>query len=129
AGRAGARMLDADALVAVAVAVGSLTGYGPGWLVATAAGVYAYFVLATALVGTTIGKRLLNLYVVDADGQRPGLRTAAVRELFVLIGAIPFAGGPLSVLGWAAIALTARADAAGRGVHDRLAGGTRVTTG
>lgn len=121
-----ARLLDTGLVAVVAVAAGLPSGFGLPWLVATMVAVYAYFVLPLVAFGTTPGKRALGLVVVGRRGQRPTLREAAVRESFVLLGAIPFAGPLLAVAAWIAISRSIRADAAGRGLHDRLAAGTMV---
>ena len=41
----------------------------------------AYFLLFTGLSGQTPGKMLLGLKVIDSEGEPPGLRRAAMREL------------------------------------------------
>jgi uncharacterized RDD family membrane protein YckC len=124
--RAAARVIDTVVVSAVAMGAGSLTGFGIAWLVATAVGVYAYFVVLDATWGTTVGKRLVGLGVVGPAGAAPGPGAAARRELVVLIGAVPFVGPVLALAAWIAIALSARSSPTGQGVHDRFAGGTRV---
>lgn len=120
-----ARLADAAILATGGISVGLVTGFGPGWLIATTGIVYGYFV-AFAMTGATPGKRAVGLRIVGPDGGPPSLRASAGRELFVLVGAIPFAGPVLSLAAWAAIAVTSRKSTLGQGVHDRLAGGTRV---
>ncbi len=124
--RAIARLIDTGIVAVVAGAAGLPSGFGLPWLVATMVGVYAYFVLPLVAFAATPGKRARGLVVVGGRGQRPSLREAALREAFVLLGAVPFAGPVLAIAAWIAIARSIRADAAGRGIHDRLAGGTMV---
>lgn len=121
-----ARIIDGVVLAAVAVVVGRPLEFGVGWLIGTAVGVYAYFVACDAIWGTTLGKRLVALRLVDHRGTRPTVGTAAAREAFTLLGAIPFAGPVLSLIAGVAIGVRASRDPDGRGFHDRLAGGTRV---
>jgi len=124
--RGAARAVDAALLGLAGTLVGSLTGFGPWWLLGTALTTYGYFVVADAVGGATLGKRLTRLRVVDADGEPPALGAAARRELFVLVGAVPFAGPVLALAAAIAIAKTATTDAHGRAFHDRAAGGTAV---
>ncbi|HEU0130718.1 MAG TPA: RDD family protein [Mycobacteriales bacterium] len=122
--RLAARAVDGVLLAAVGVAYGLPMGFRPLWLVVHAAVVYGYFV-AGDVVGTTAGKRLLGLRVTGAAG-RVTAGSAARRESFVLLGAVPFAGPLLALASWVAIGVTARRDAQARGLHDTFAGGTRV---
>ena len=48
-----------------------------------------YFVLLEGLVGATLGKWVLGLRVVGADGRRPGLGRAALRNLLRLVDGLP----------------------------------------
>lgn len=127
-GRVGARLVDGLMLAALGVAVGSVIGFGPGWLVLQTTAVFAYFVLLDTTAGTTVGKRVLGLKVTGSDGQTPTMRQAAIREAFTLLGAIPFVGPPLAAIAWVVIIVTVNAGPTGQGVHDRLAAGTRVVT-
>lgn len=40
-----------------------------------------YFTIAESLYGYTIGKRLVNLRVETADGRKPGLQSAFIRNI------------------------------------------------
>lgn len=124
--RGGARLIDALLLAGLGVALGSVTGFGPGWLVLQAVVVFAYFMLLDTTAGTTVGKRILGLKVIGSDDPTPTVRQAAIREAFTLLGAIPFVGPPLAAIAWVVIIVTVNASPTGQGVHDRLAGGTRV---
>lgn len=74
--------------------------------------VVAYFVVLWAVVGQTVGKRVLGLRVVDATGAPIGLGRAGVRMLGYLVSALP------AYLGFAWVLL----DPKRRGWHDLLAG-------
>ena len=126
--RVGARLVDAVLLTVLGVGLGiSGLGFGFGWLAIVATLTLAYFVVLDVTAGTTVGKRLLRLSVTGPDGGRPTVGQALRRELFTLVGAIPYAGGPLSLVTWIALAVSVNASPTRQGLHDRLAGGTRVT--
>lgn len=75
-----------------------------------------YYWVPTALWGQTLGKRLLGIKVVDAEGEPPGWGRAAMRELV---------GKPLSGLSLGLGFLAALFHPERRALHD-LVGGTRV---
>jgi len=124
--RLAARALDITLLVAVAVGFGNVIGFGYDWLGITAGLVLVYFAGLDALFGTTLGKALLGLRVTAADGRRPTTGQALIRESFTVLGAVPYAGPFLALGAWTWIVLTIRSSPLGQGVHDMLAGGTRV---
>lgn len=127
--RAGARLIDALLLAGLGYLWGRPLGFGMGWLVAHAGLVYLYFVASDASFGTTLGKKALGLEVRNAAGELPSFRDSSRRELFVLLGAIPFVG-PLLALGfWIQTARIMKAHPQGEGLHDAWAGGTRVRIG
>lgn len=71
-----------------------------------------YFILLTYYTGTTLGKRVLNLRVICADGnEKPGLITVIYRET---IGR--FLSGILCCIGYLMIVV----DKENRGIHDWL---------
>jgi len=123
--RFAARVIDAIVLSAVGTALGWPMGFGFDWLFVTALLVLAYFVLADALAGKTLGKAALGLRVTTMDGTNPSIKQALFREWFTLLGAIPFAGPFLAMGMWVWIAITIRSNELRRGVHDQWAG-TRV---
>lgn len=117
-----ARLIDAAVLTAFGLAFGRQIGFGFNWLIATAAVVLAYFVLADVLAGTTLGKAVLRLQVIGQGGTKPTLKQAAVRESFVLLGAAPFAGPFLALAAWIWMVVTIRSNPMRQGIHDHLAG-------
>jgi uncharacterized RDD family membrane protein YckC len=94
---------NAPALVAQLVAVVALASF-------------AYQTLAHALLGATLGKRLLGLQVVGPDGQRPGPGRSALRAGAAVAGVALLGVGPLLAL----------FTLSGRGLHDLVAGTTVV---
>jgi uncharacterized RDD family membrane protein YckC len=83
---------------------------------------FGYFVLMESNRGATVGKGLLNLRVVGADGRPPTVEQAAKRNVWMLIGLIPtFLGGLLSLAAVIAIIVTISSNAANRGIHDQFA--------
>jgi uncharacterized RDD family membrane protein YckC len=126
--RAVARVIDAIILGAVGVAFGLPLAFGFVWLTLQAGLVFVYFVILDVTLGTTIGKRLLGLRVTGPRGGAPTVQEAAIREMFTLLGAIPYVGGLLALIAWIVIAVTINSSPSGQGKHDKLAGGTRVVT-
>lgn len=78
---------------------------------------FLYFVLFESLAGTTLGKRILGLGVVGADGGKPGLARGTLRNMLRLVDGLP----ALNILG---IVLILRSPESAR-FGDRVAG-TRV---
>lgn len=132
--RFGARIIDGLLLavpfwIVVAIAGGSIAGSAGASLLFGLLGsaIYVgYFVYLESSRGQTIGKQVLNLRTVGAQGGNPTQQEAFVRNAWVLVGIIPFLGGlaSLAIAIWIAISISN--DPAGRGVHDNWAGGTAV---
>jgi len=76
-----------------------------------------YFVILEGRFGATIGKRLLNLQVVDISGGKSGLKRALIRNLLRAVDALP----AFSILGVLLIVTSPERTRLG----DRIAG-TRV---
>ena len=121
-----ARAVDGALLTAVGLGWGYPLNYGLGWLVGHAALVYLYFAGGDALAGRTPGKALFRLQVQAPGGGRPSWRQSLAREAFVLLGAVPYLGPLLALGSWGVIIATIRSSASGEGLHDRMAGDTRV---
>lgn len=129
--RIGARLLDvllvgipaSIVLVVTGLAAGGLTGmsgYVPSLVYSLLW--FGYFVLMESQTGATVGKKLLNLRVVTADGRFPSLEAAAKRNVWMLLGLIPLIGGLLSLAALIAIIVTVSNDPDNRGKHDEFAG-------
>ena len=123
--RFAARVIDAALLTAAGIALGRQIGFGFNWLIPAAGMVLAYFALADALLGATLGKAAMRLRVVDMHGNKPSVKQAMIRECFMLFGAVPFAGPLLALAAWVWIVFTIGSSPLRQGVHDRWAG-TRV---
>lgn len=97
----------------------------------------AYHVLAESFFGTTVGKRLVGLRVGDDDRSDvgagagaiglPSVRSAVLRNVWILFGLVPLIGGVALIVAVVGIAMTILRDDRHRGFHDRL-GGTTVLT-
>ncbi|MFA9444813.1 RDD family protein [Egicoccus sp. AB-alg6-2] len=83
---------------------------------------FGYFVFFESNRGATLGKQLLNLKVIDANGAAPATDVAAKRNVWMLFGLIPWFGGLLSFVAFVVIMVTISSNAHNRGVHDTFAG-------
>ena len=122
--RLAARAIDFVLLAAVGAGLGQLIGFGYDWLAITAAFVLVYSAGFLALFGATPGKWMFGIHVVGPDGARPPFSQSLARELFTVIGAVPYAGPLLALVVWTWIIITIRSSPLGQGKHDSLAGGT-----
>jgi uncharacterized RDD family membrane protein YckC len=86
-----------------------------------------YYVIFEGTGGATLGKRLLHLQVIRADGHGASLGTALARNAWLLFGLVPWIGGLLQLAAVVVIAVTIATDEQHRGRHDRLAD-TMVTS-
>jgi uncharacterized RDD family membrane protein YckC len=127
--RIGARLLDFVLVgIPASIVLGLLglgTGFGAdGWLAGAIVSLlwFGYFVWFESNRGATVGKKLLNLRVVVADGSNPSLEVAAKRNVWMLFGLIPWIGGLLSLVALIAIMITISSNADSRGMHDTFAG-------
>jgi uncharacterized RDD family membrane protein YckC len=94
---------------------------GGWWLALYLAALLLYYFTLEARTGQTVGKRLLGLRVLRADGGRPSAAAIAVRTLLRLIDWLPF----LYLTGF----ITTLATGARRRRLGDLAAGTDVTRG
>jgi len=76
-----------------------------------------YFILLEGIFGATIGKKLTGIKVVQANGQKPNMKQAIIRNILRIVDALPV----LNILGVALIATSPEKARFG----DRVAG-TRV---
>lgn len=95
-------------------------------IAATALAGFAYFVACEALFGATPGKMLLGIRVHGPSSDTPTVMQAAVRNLFMIVGVVPYVGGVVDLVLRIVIAVTVHNDASRQGIHDRWAGGTLV---
>lgn len=124
--RLAARAIDVLAVFGLNLALGQVIGFGADWLVLGAALVLGYFVAGDTLIGATLGKLALGLRVVNAEGGRLSPVQALRRELFVVVGAVPFVGPILALCIWMWMLVTVWSSPLGQGPHDRFAGDSRV---
>jgi uncharacterized RDD family membrane protein YckC len=127
--RIGARLLDTLLIGIPALILFGILGLGTGlggdgWLAGAIFSLlwFGYFVWFESNSGATVGKRLLNLRVVVADGSHPSLEVAAKRNVWMLFGLIPLIGTLLSFVALIAIMITISTNADSRGMHDTFAG-------
>jgi len=97
--RIGAALLDIAVLVLAFTFASLLSGTGQsrgGTVALSQAGTVAYsmvglayYFVAEAITGQTLGKRLLGLRVMRASGERPGAGAIFLRTLLRLVDALP----------------------------------------
>ena len=51
--------------------------------------IFAYFILMEAYVGWTVGKKVLQMRVVNKEGKRIGLSKSAIRNLLRMVDGLP----------------------------------------
>jgi uncharacterized RDD family membrane protein YckC len=81
-------------------------------------GYYAYFESTT---GATLGKKLVNIRVVAANGTSPSMEAAVKRNAWMLLGLLPFVGWLLQLIAVIVIAVTISSNEYNRGKHDEIA--------
>lgn len=102
-------------LMVLSLLFAALGGLGQGlYLTATFLLLWAYPIVLEALWGQTLGKRVLRLQVVAADGAPVGWLAAIVRNLLRTVDMLPF--------GYAAGLICSLVDAHGRRLGDLVAG-------
>jgi uncharacterized RDD family membrane protein YckC len=132
--RFGARLLDGLIVFIPASLVLGLAGIGMGggvggmaldsWLFNAITSLlwFGYYVYFESTSGATLGKKLLNLRVVAADGSPPSTEAAAKRNVWMLFGIVPIVGGLAQFVAVIVIAVTINSGAHNRGKHDEFAG-------
>ncbi|MBS3941077.1 MAG: RDD family protein [Actinobacteria bacterium] len=129
--RIGARLLDVlivaipASIVLSILGVGTFGGFGAdSWLGGAITSLlwFGYFVFLESNRGATLGKQILNLKVIDANGSYPSTEVAAKRNVWMLFGLIPWIGGLLSFIALIVIIVTISSDSHNRGYHDTFAG-------
>lgn len=82
---------------------------------------FGYYVYFESSTGATLGKKLLNIRVVAADGTPPSMEAAAKRNIWMLFGLVPIIGGIAGFIAVIVIAVTINSQPANRGKHDEFA--------
>jgi uncharacterized RDD family membrane protein YckC len=126
--RAVARVIDSFLIgVFIIYAIG-IAGFELGFTanVLSVAIVMAYFTLMESYSGRTIGKMILGLRSVGPDGGVPSLEMAFRRNVWYLLGFLPYLGGLAEIAAVVAIAVTISRSPKNIGWHDIFAGGTLV---
>lgn len=130
--RFAARVVDALIVGVVLFAILASMGKSDDLVVtiaATALAGFAYFVVCETFFGATPGKLLLGLRVCGPSFDKPTVKQAAVRNLFMIVGVIPYIGSVVELVLRIVIAVTVHNDSSKQGIHDRWAGGTQVRHG
>jgi uncharacterized RDD family membrane protein YckC len=128
--RIGARLLDGLLVGLPASIILGLLGVGTvgfglrGWTSSVVMALlwFGYFVWFESNRGATVGKQLLKIRVVTADGRPPPVDVAAKRNVWMLLGIVPVVGGLLSLVAVIAIMVTIASNPDNRGLHDTFAG-------
>jgi uncharacterized RDD family membrane protein YckC len=128
--RFGARILDGLIVFIPASILLGLAGLGMGglaldsWLFNAITSLlwFGYYVYFESTSGATLGKKLLNIKVVAADGTPPSTEAAAKRNIWMLFGLVPIIGGIAQLVAVIVIAVTISSNEANRGKHDEFAG-------
>lgn len=124
--RIGARILDALIVGIPLTIILGLIGLGAGTVgtgVISSLVYFGYFVLLESNQGATLGKKILSMRVVGPDGGNPPPDVTAKRNLWMLLGIIPFGiGFLLSLIAVIAIIVTIAQSPEQRGWHDQFAG-------
>jgi uncharacterized RDD family membrane protein YckC len=76
------------ALVGNALMTGDITSLLLGWLFIMVV-TWLYYILLEGLYGTTIGKKLIGIKVVDDRGRVPGIVPALIRNVLRIVDILP----------------------------------------
>jgi uncharacterized RDD family membrane protein YckC len=123
-----ARVIDSFLIGVFSIFAIGIAGFELGFTanVLSVAIVMAYFTLMESYSGRTIGKTTLGLRSVGPDGGVPTLDMAFRRNVWYLLGLLPFLGGLAEIAAVIAIAVTISRSPKNIGWHDIFAGGTLV---
>ncbi len=124
--RIGARLLDVVLVGIPASIIVGLLGLGadPTGFASIVFAVlwFGYFVLLESNRGATVGKSILSIKVVGPNGGNPEIAETAKRNVWMLLGLIPFLGPIASLAAVIAIIVTISSSSENRGWHDTFAG-------
>lgn len=87
---------------------------------------FAYYVGLDTTIGGTLGKKILGLQIIGADGGNPTPAESFKRNAWLLLSVVPVLGSLLQLGAAIYILYTISNDPSNVGWHDRFAGGTRV---
>lgn len=123
-----ARLIDSILIGVVSVYAISTASFTVGFTanVLSVALVIGYFTLMESYTGRTIGKMALRLRTVGPDGQNPSLEMAFRRNVWYLLGILPYVGGVAEIAATIYVAVTINRSPTNTGWHDTFAPGTRV---
>ena len=126
--RAIARMIDSLLIGMVIVYAIPMVGFTEGFTttVLSVAVVMAYFTLMESYNGRTLGKMALGLRTVGPTGGNPSLEMAFRRNIWYLLGILPYVGGLAELAAVISVAVTIGRSPTNTGWHDVFAPGTRV---
>lgn len=127
--RFAARLLDVlivgiPAAIVFAILGLGMGGFGfDGWLGGAIFSLlwYGYYVYFESTTGATLGKKLVNIRVVAANGAAPSTEAAAKRNVWMLLGIVPILGGIAQLVAVIVIAVTISSNEYNRGKHDEFA--------
>lgn len=119
-----ARLLDALIIGVPVAVVLTIAGLAESYVVNVllSLGYFGYYVFFESSSGATLGKRIMGMRVVAADGTPPSTEAAAKRNAFMLLGLLPGALGIVSLIVVIIIAVTISTSPHNRGKHDEFAG-------
>ena len=129
--RFGARLLDGViiglplTLLFMAFGLRGMGTFGlDGWITSAIFSIlwFGYYFYFESTTGATLGKKLLNLRVVTADGNTPSTEAAAKRNVWMLFGLVPILGDLAQFVAVIVIAVTISSNEHNRGKHDEFAG-------
>lgn len=119
-----ARLIDGIIAGIAAYFLLRIVGLGDNLSVVASVGallVFSYFLILESAWGSTVGKRMFGLRVFDSSGGKPSMGSAALRNLFLAVSAVPFVGPVIDVILRIVIAVTISRSSTKRGIHDRWA--------
>ncbi|MEA3509966.1 MAG: RDD family protein [Actinomycetota bacterium] len=123
-----ARIIDSFLIGMVIIYAIPLAGFTDEFTmtVLSVATVMAYFTLMESFNGRTLGKMVLGLRTVGPSGGNPSLEMAFRRNVWYLLGILPYVGSLAEIAAVIYIAVTIGRSPTNTGWHDNFAPGTRV---
>ncbi len=123
-----ARLIDSILVGLVSAYVIGFAGFAFGFVASTLSVAISigYFALMESYGGRTIGKMLLKLKTVGPDGGNPSIEMAFRRNIWYLLGILPYIGGMAEIAAVILVAVTISRSPMNTGWHDNFAPGTRV---